>query len=260
MKELIKRIVGEDRIGRLKYLLKTPSKEDEKLIQKRRNFYSQFLTSKDDIYFDVGANYGNRIDPIIDKEIKIVAIEPQIKCIKYLKKKFADRIIIVPKGLGSIEEVKTMYIANSHTISSFSEDWIDATKKSGRFSQYKWDKKQEVEMTTIDALIQQYGTPKFIKIDVEGFELQVLQGLSHPIEYLSFEYTVPERKQSVVECLDRIIKIAGNHKVVFNYSVGESMAWRLERWLTPQEMREEIESERFLQSDFGDIYSNIQIS
>ncbi len=213
MKEIIKQIVGADRIGKLKYLLKSSPKEDKTLIQKRRNFYSQFLNSKDDIYFDVGANYGNRIEPIIDKEIKIVAIEPQLKCIKQLKKKFGDKIIIVPKGLGSVEEVKTMYIANSHTISSFSQDWIDATKKSGRFSQYKWDKKQEVEMTTMDALIEQYGKPKFIKIDVEGFELQVLKGLSQPVEYLSFEYTVPEKKDSVLECLDRIIKIAEKKKL-----------------------------------------------
>ncbi len=259
MKKIIKRIVGEDRIGRLKSLFKPSPKEDETLIQKRKDFYSQFLTSKDDIYFDVGANYGNRIEPIIDKEIKVVAIEPQLKCIKHLKKKFGDKIIIVPKGLGSVEEVKTMYIANSHTISSFSKDWIDATKESGRFSQYKWEKQQEVEMTTLDSLIQQYGKPKFIKIDVEGFELQVLKGLSQPVEYMSFEYTVPEKKDAVVKCLDRIIEISGNNKVLFNYSVGESMIWKLEKWLTPEEMKEEIDSTRFLKSDFGDIYSKIHI-
>ncbi len=257
MKELIKRIVGEDRIGRLKFLFRSSPKEDETLIQKRRDFYSQFLTSKDDIYFDVGANYGNRIEPIINKDIKIIAIEPQRKCIKALKKKFGDKIIIVSKGLGSTEEIKTMYIANSHTLSSFSKEWIEATRESGRFSQYKWNRKQKVQMTTMDALIELYGKPKFIKIDVEGFELQVLQGLSQPIEFLSFEYTVPERKKTVLECLDRIINIAGNNEVLFNYSVGESMVWKLEKWLTPEEMKKEIESTRFLETYFGDIYSKI---
>lgn len=253
MKELIKKIIGFNTIQIIKSLFK--NKEEKERIKKRRDFYFQFLVSNEDIYFDVGANYGNRIEPIIDKKIKIIAIEPQLECLKFLRRKYGNKITIVPKGLGKVEETKTMYISNAHTISSFSKEWIEATKKSGRFSQYNWNKEQQIEMTTLDILINKYGKPKFIKIDVEGFEYDVLQGLSQPIEFLSFEYATPEGENSIIECIDRIDEISNKNKVQFNYSIGESMEWALDEWLSPQQMKEEIKLDRFIKSEFGDIYS-----
>ena len=48
-------------------------------------------------------------------------------------------------------------------------------------------------VTTLDRLIAQHGVPSFIKIDVEGFEDQVLAGLTHPVPALSFEFTTIAR-------------------------------------------------------------------
>lgn len=254
MKKLIKKVFGDYEMHVVKSLFR--SKEEKELIKKRSDFYMKILSSKDDIYFDVGANYGNRIEPIIGRINNIIAIEPQPACIKFLKRKYGNKITIVPKGLGKIEETKTMYISNAHTLSSFSKEWIEATKDSGRFSQYTWEEEKQIEMTTLDILINKYGQPKFIKIDVEGFELDVLQGLSQVVEYLSFEYTIPERKESIINCIDRINEISKNNNVVFNYSIGESMEWALEKWISPQEMKEEIERKSFINSKFGDIYAN----
>ena len=233
------------------------SKKKRELSAKRKKFYQQFLTPND-IYFDVGANMGNRIEPIINEDIKIVAIEPQPKCIKRLERKFKDKIIIIPKGVGEVKEKKTMYIAKAHTISTFSKDFIKATKESGRFSKYNWNKEISVDIDTLDNIISQHGKPSFIKIDVEGFEYQVLKGLTVPIKFISFEYTIPERKESILNCIDRIVEISNENKVFFNYSIGESMEWALEKWLTPIEMKKEIEKKSFIDSNFGDIYSKIE--
>ena len=258
MKKVLKKVLGEKVIKTIKYpFLDNKIKNQIKLIKKRRSFYSNFLTEENDIYFDIGANIGNRIEPIIDKNIKIIAVEPQPKCINVLKKKFGDKITIIKNGVGRKEEVKTMYISNAHTISSFSQDWIDATKKSGRFSQYEWNKEIQIEMTTLDILINKYGTPKFIKIDVEGFELDVLNGLTKAVEYISFEYTFPERKQAMINCIDRIIDISKGYNLKFNYSFEESMNFSSNSWLTASQMKAEIEKEMFKKSSFGDIYSRI---
>ena len=123
----------------------------------------------------------------------------------------------------------------------------------------EWDKEIEVEIDTLDSIILEHGKPSFIKIDVEGFEYDVLKGLSSPIKYISCEYTVPERTESLVNCINRITEISGEHKVMFNYSVGESMKWALTDWLTSDEMVKEVNKQSFIDTDFGDIYSKIEI-
>lgn len=232
------------------------SKKKKELIKKRKKFYLQFL-SPGDIYYDVGANNGNRIVPIINENIKIVAFEPQPSCIKKLKRKFGNKIVLITKGLGSKKDVMTMFLAKASTISTFSKDFIKATQESGRFSKYKWEKEIKVEIDTLDNIISKHGTPNFIKIDVEGFELEVLKGLSTPVKFISCEYTVPERKDSLINCIDRIVEISGEKNVVFNYSVGESMEWALKEWLIPKEMKKLVTTQSFINTDFGDIYSKL---
>lgn len=253
MKKLIKKAIGSDNVVYLRSFFL--SKKEKDLLLKRKLFYSQFL-KKGDLYFDVGANYGNRIQPVIDIGLKIIAIEPQSKCINYLKKRYGNKITIVPKGLGSKEEVKTMFISNTSTISSFSQDWITSTKESGRFNQYEWNEERQIDMTTLDNLIDEFGLPRFIKIDVEGYELEVLKGLTKPVQMISFEYTVPEQTDRAIQCLQRIMDITGNH-ITCNYSIAERMEWALKEWLTPEQMLLELKSERFIKSGgFGDMYVN----
>jgi len=252
IKRTIIRVLGFRRIEKIKSFLK--NKQEQKLIKKRREFYLQFLCPND-IYYDVGANYGNRIEPIIKDQIKIIAIEPQQECINYLSKKYKDRITIIPKGLAEKKGVQSMYLSDAHTISSFSKEWIDAIKKSGRFSEYNWNKEQVIEIETLDNLILKYGKPQFIKIDVEGYEYEVLKGLSQSITTISFEYTIPERKNSIIDCIDRIIEISNQNEVLFNYSIGESMEWALDKWISAQEMKKKIDLERFINSGFGDVYA-----
>jgi len=233
--------------------------ESPTYVAARKKMYAQFFSGAGDLYFDVGANMGNRIEPLIDMGLKIVAVEPQKNCFEYLQKKYESRIIVVPKGLGEKEEVLDMFIADTITISSFSREWIESTKQSGRFSRHNWNETVQIEITTLDNVIAEHGLPKFIKIDVEGFELQVLKGLSSPVPFISFEYTVPERSQAVVQCIDRIVEIADGKKVLFNYSIGESMKFIFPDWVDEAEIRNEVKSERFEKTLFGDIYVKTMI-
>lgn len=235
------------------YLFFTLFPGDENKIEfRRKRFYSNFLKAGD-IYFDVGANEGNRILPILNMGIKIIAIEPQAELINNLKEKFGNHITIVPKGLGATEDKKIMHISVDHVFSSFSKKWISSTKESGRLAKIEWNEKREIEMTTLDNLIDQYGVPNFVKIDVEGYELDVLKGLSKPIDLLSFEYVFPEQKWNAIKCLEQINK-STNGQVLCNYSVGESLIWGLKEWCNPNEMISYIENGKFISFGFGDIY------
>lgn len=98
------------------------------------------------------------------------------------------------------------------------KDWIDAVKQE-RFKSYTWSAPVKIPITTLDKLIEKYGKPHFIKIDVEGYELEVLKGLTQAINWISFEYTVPEQTQKAIDCILQIQKF--NPNIQCNYSIEE---------------------------------------
>ena len=61
-------------------------------------------------------------------------------------------------------------------------------KWSKAYPEAKWDKPQFVPAITIDSMIQVFGVPHLIKVDVEGCELKVLTGLSSKPAYVVFEF------------------------------------------------------------------------
>ena len=248
MKKILKTILGNKITTYIN--LARISFEPKNIISKRKRFYAQFI-KKGDLVFDVGANVGNRIDPLLGIGSKVVAIEPQKNCIHFLKWRFGSRIEIVQMGAGASEEVKDFFVSNESTISSFSTDWIEAVKNN-RFNKFHWNNPIKVQITTLDKLIQKYGVPNFIKIDVEGYELEVLQGLSHPVEMVSFEYTVPECTETAIACISQIEK--NNPDIECNYSIGESMEFANEHWQIAQDFKEFLSSPEFSSSGFGDIY------
>lgn len=256
MKKVIEKILGEDLMISLRVLKSkiSPnflrSKSYKKAQEEMNSFYSSIL-EKGDLCFDVGANIGNRVEIFLKIGAKVVAVEPQNYCYKFLKKKFKNKIFIENKGLGSKEEEKDFYISNYSVLSSFSTDWIESVK-SERFKDSNWNKVIKTQMTTLDKLIEKYGQPKFIKIDVEGFELEVLKGLTHPIKMISFEYTVPEQTNRALECITLLEKI--DPGILCNYSIGESMEFALNDWISPKEIINRIKTSEFLNTGFGDIY------
>ena len=217
---------------------------------RREHFYSGFVRAGD-LCFDVGANVGSRTAPLLALGAKVVAVEPLDREYFYLKKKFSNKIEIVHKGLGAMEGQKDFHISRISVLSSFSEEWINAVKKN-RFRNYAWPKVVPKEITTLDRLIEQYGVPSFVKIDVEGYELEVLKGLSTPVDTISFEYTVPEQPEMVPGCIERIQNIMPDF--LCNYSLGESMEFVLDEWITPEAMKQLALTDAFIQSGFGDVY------
>ena len=229
---------------------KPKTKKEKQQLQSRSDFYSLFL-KKGDVCFDVGANVGNRVEVFLNLGAKVVAIEPQETCYKILSKRFKNKIQLVTKGLGKEEGVEKFHISNATTISSFSEDWIESVRDD-RFKGYEWNETREVEMTTLDKLIERYQAPVLIKIDVEGYEYEVLQGLSQPIDLISIEYTVPEQTDKSISCIEYLYALDNESR--FNYSVGESMSFAQQDWLTKDEMINIMKSQDFIDTQFGDIY------
>lgn len=226
------------------------SRED----QKRLDFYRQFVTSGD-VVFDVGANLGNRAKIFHKLGANVIAIEPQTTCADYLQSVFDNKtnFQLVRVALGSSPGEAEMSICSTHQMSSLADNWLQAVKQSGRFGKERWVAMERVAIDTLDNLIAQFGRPSFVKVDVEGFEEQVLAGLSAPVSAISLEFT-PEFMEGTLRCIDYLCAM-GNP--TFQLSMGESMELAGSEWVGAEKIKQMLS--RVPSKSFGDLYARFDV-
>ena len=219
--------------------------------RKAAQLYGSFA-GKGELCFDVGANVGNRLDILLRLGCRVVAIEPQARLAAVLQERFGGnpRAVFLQKALGEREGESEIMISDADTVSSLSKDWIAAVKGSGRFASISWDKTQKVSITTLDKLIAEHGVPAFIKIDVEGYEYEVLKGLTRPVPMISFEF-VPEYIEKAFLCVDHLEKI---ENAEFNYSLFEEMTMKSPDWVKADALKALL-SQYKDPVTFGDVYA-----
>lgn len=220
-----------------------------------QSFYSQFI-GEGDLCFDVGANVGERTEVFRRLGGTVIAIEPQDVCVQHLVERYGsdEKVRIVAKALGEREGEAEMMLSNGSNISSMSKKWIDSVKARGMFSKYNWDTKVTVPVTTLDKLIEEYGKPAFCKIDVEGFEFEVLKGLSQSIKAISIEFA-PYFPDEPIKAIKRL---SGLGMTRFNYSVGESMRLELHEWVGSDRICEILKSS-WPSQWYGDVYATASL-
>ncbi|MEG4074105.1 FkbM family methyltransferase [Microcoleus sp. Pol14C2] len=215
------------------------------------NFISYFVKPGDTV-FDVGANIGQKADLYLAAGAKVICFEPQPDCLAILNKKYQQNpnAVILNKGLG--EQAGTMQLSvctDANYISTFSQKW-----KTGRFSKYEWDQSITVEVTTLDEMIERWGKPQFCKIDVEGFEYQVLKGLSAPIPYLSFEFAI-EFIEDTKNCINHLKSLGYK---LFNLANGEASNFVFSEWVSDDQLLNYLESANDALL-WGDIYAKFEV-
>ena len=134
-----------------------------------------------------------------------------------------------------------------------SDIFMTKTKESGRFTDSTWNVSTEIQVTTLDCLIRVMGRPEFCKIDVEGSEHEVLDGLSQALPALSFEFT-PEILELTELCVDRLTQL-GVYE--YNFSRGESMDWA-GTWTDGGQLLQTLGTFK-AGEDWGDVYARQRI-
>ncbi len=176
------------------------------------------LTDPGDLVFDVGAHRGEMTALFLQADARVVAVEPQPGLADALERRYRDegRVAVVAKGLAEAPGLREMALSSETTLSTMEPDWQVAVKSSGRFGGAAWESMIEVDVTTLDSLIAEYGKPAFIKIDVEGFEPHVLGGLSLPVGAVSFAF-IRERMEATAHCVELLNDLGLTE---FNFSDG----------------------------------------
>lgn len=190
-------------------------------------FYARFL-GPEDLAFDIGAHVGDRTACFRRLGARVVAFEPQAAPRRFLRLLHGRDRLVTIEGRAVASQAGTIRFhlnAANPTVATASSGFIEAARGQPGWEDQRWTRAVEVEATTLDREIERHGEPRFVKIDVEGFEAEVLAGLSRPVPSLSFEFTTIERGVAQA-ALDRLEALGYG---AFNASLGESLAFALPR-------------------------------
>lgn len=162
------------------------------------------LVGPGDLAFDIGAHVGNRTRALVAAGARVVALEPQALFHRFLARDLPPQVTLLRAAAGRTEGEARLAVSRLHpTVSSLAEGFADRMASVPGFDRVRWDEAETVPVTTLDALIAAHGRPRFVKIDVEGHEAEVLAGLSMPLPWIAFE-ALPAARDTTRAALDRL--------------------------------------------------------
>ena len=203
-----------------------------------RLFYEDLL-SPGDVAFDIGSHVGTRARAMRAVGARVVAVEPQEPFARYLRRTLPGDIEVVAAAVGNRSGEREMAVSHRHpTVSSLQSYFVSRASSAPGFEKVQWNDSQSVQMVTLDELISRYGRPAYVKIDVEGFEADVLEGLSEPVAWLSTEYLpgFPTLSHQVIDRLETL----GDY--FFNPVSGETGRFMWPEWRDAKATREWLDS------------------
>lgn len=205
----------------LKYIQKRHSSVNSTLRLEKRYYLSILKDLKVDkkVIFDIGANEGFISYFFLEENFKVIAVEPDKRNQKILETRFRnkDDFFLIKKGASDKEKTAPFFIHNRNSsLNTFSKKWKDSIELRNQGDDFS-ESVNFIELTTLDQIIKDEGIPSFIKIDVEGHELEVINGLNIKIPLLSFEANFPEFKGETLLIIEKLICI--DEECIFNYSI-----------------------------------------
>jgi hypothetical protein len=138
--------------------------------------------------------------------------------------------------------------ADAPGLSTLSPQFQENNRFTQRFG-YAWAPPREVPVTCLDELIEQHGVPAFLKIDVEGLEVEVLKGLTQPVPCVSYEFN-GEFWEAARDCAVMLEKLGLTE---FNISISNSQL-RYPTWVSGDVLLSLVERDKV---EWGDIFARL---
>lgn len=193
-------------------------------VEQAKHYYSRVLPGAGGLIFDIGANVGDLSAVFLSMGYTVVACEPDPVNFRILQARFSGNtnITLLQKAVAQHRGEAMIYPASAHggsltTLSEKRRQQLEGINDEEGIIHF--DAGKLVALISLDDMIATYGLPVFIKIDVEGFEQQVLSGLSQPVPQLSFEANLPEFMEETLACLKLLVAL--DDQALFNISTDD---------------------------------------
>lgn len=166
--------------------------------------YDLILNSKfrPKYFFDIGANYGTHTLLLSSQHINTISFEPNPACLEYFKGLLKANNLdtkIENIALGDKESTEKLWFQETET-------WNGSILGNNE----KPDSKSvDIKVKTLDNYVKETGIkPNLLKIDTEGFELNVLKGgstcISEEKPFIILESNLGSDRTSLIEQLDKL--------------------------------------------------------
>jgi FkbM family methyltransferase len=160
------------------------------------------------LLFDIGANVGNwaLANNINNNNVVCVEASPSTFSKLCLNVGSHANITCLNYAVTNLDSPSVeFYECVASTLSTLDRDWL--THESSRFYSYRSNITPiRIKTITLDKLIDIYGTPNLIKVDVEGAENIVLKSLTRQVPQICFEWA-SEWNNKNFECIDYLEKL-----------------------------------------------------
>jgi len=175
-----------------------------------RTFYRTLFNGGVKSVFDIGANVGDKSRVFGELAGHVLCVEPDPDLADILRYRFKGRRDMVVKcaAVGDAIGSASLHRKQFAGFNTLSEKWSEHSAELNVGSRDSI----AVPVTTLDRLMVDHGRPDYVKIDVEGYELAVLRGLSAAIRTISFESNLPVFRDETLQAIERIKALDSNYR------------------------------------------------
>lgn len=177
-----------------------------------------------DLCFDIGVRDGRVTTELLKLGAEVVCVEPLSQHVKQMQEKFGDAITIVEAAVSFRDGYAQLYQRGANKGSSTLRPDVYSKQVGRGWKDFRLQ--TTVETMTLDALVELFGFPMFIKLDIEGSEYWALKGLTFPVPVICFEWGGGYRDEAL-QC----VELLGERGYEFNYVQGHKGDWQLPLWV-----------------------------
>ena len=225
----------------------------------RQKFYAS-LIPQGGLCFDIGANHGEYTAAFLSLGARVVAVEPQRDLAEFIARAFSAEtsnsiLVVRDQAVGSEKGVARLLVASDPTksMSTLSTLFVEISRANGDV----WDENAsiDVKVVTLDSLIDEFGAPDYVKIDVEGFDLEVLRSLSQPIALLSHEFNTQPGLMEIAEDCIRYIDRLGQYEFNYQAEAPGQTSLQFDKWVSAGVMLYALRHDIARTKLFGDVFA-----